>query len=158
MGHVFYHPKVKNSNTSVGQCVSKSNNPTREIVFDHPGPNCLQLTWHNMSPCLLIFGTKEKQMRKMFIILGEPILAGEQSQYSGMQFKIDQNRTYNMSTHSCLPSTCLPDWIPGNFALQHLHFLAVSGFHRGCTLGTLLATPPKVGVTVWYVKWYWHWV
>ena len=33
--------------------------------------------------------------------------------------------------HSCLPSICLPDWIQGNFALQHLDFLAVSGFHRG---------------------------
>ena len=39
-----------------------------------------------MSPCLLIFGTKEKKMRKMFINLCEPISAVEKSPYSGMQY------------------------------------------------------------------------
>ena len=39
-------------------------------------------------------------------------------------------------SHSCLQSTCLPNWNQGNFALQYYHLLA---FHSGCTLGTLLA-------------------
>ena len=40
IGHVFYHPKVKNSNIFFGQCVTKSKNPTGDTVFDHPAPNC----------------------------------------------------------------------------------------------------------------------
>ena len=42
-----------------------------------------------MSPCLLIFGTKEKKIRKMFINLCEPISAVEKSRYSGMQSSRD---------------------------------------------------------------------
>ena len=61
------------------------------------------------------------------------------------------HKLYKLWTDTCLPSTCLPDWIQGNIALQHLHCLAVSGFHRGCTLSTLLTTPKKVRVTVRYV-------
>ena len=33
---------MKNSNIFVGQCVPKSKNPTKDAVFDHPGPNCLE--------------------------------------------------------------------------------------------------------------------
>ena len=40
IGHVFYHPKLKNSNMFFGQCVPTSKNPTRDTVFDHPAPNC----------------------------------------------------------------------------------------------------------------------
>ena len=59
-----------------------------------------------MSPCLLIFGTKGKQMRNMFIILGEPILAGEQSRYSGMQCRQKRksfsfSNTQNLGTCQC---------------------------------------------------------
>ena len=53
-------------------------------------------------------------------------------------------KMWNMP-HSCLPSTCLPDWIPGNFAIQHLHLLAVSGFQRGRTFGY----PLKSGCNGW---------
>ena len=44
-----------------------------------------------------------------------------------------------MVKQSCLPSTCLPDWIQANFEFQHLHFLGIFGFHRGNTLDALLA-------------------
>ena len=33
---------------------------------------------------------------------------------------------------------------------------AISGFHKGCTLGTLLTTPPKVGVPVRHAQSYSH--
>ena len=42
------------------------------------------------------------------------------------------------------------------FEAKHFHLLAFSGFHRGCTLSPLLATPQKVGVTIRYVKYYFH--
>ena len=35
-------------------------------------------------------------------------------------------------------------------------FVAISNFHKGCTLGTLLATPPKVGVPVRHEQSYLH--
>ena len=43
---------------------------------------------------------------------------------------IFMSKNHITAVHSCLPSTCLPDWIQGEFALQHYHLLAVSGFHR----------------------------
>ena len=36
--------------------------------------------------------------------------------------------------------------IQANLRFNILFIFAISGLHKGCTLGTLLATPPKVGV------------
>ena len=62
------------------------------------------------------------------------------------------------AVHLHLTAVCLVHACQIEFEAKHVHLLAFSGFHRGCTLSTLLATPQKVGVTIRYVKYYFHWV
>ena len=69
-----------------------------------------------MSPCLLIFGTKEKKIRKMFINLCEPISAVEKSPYSGMQ------------SNNCI--MYLPGWLKGTSLTE----LAI---HKTCGTGMI---------------------
>ena len=52
----------------------------------------------------------------------------------------------------CITAVCIVlaagSEIQANLRFNIFSFFAISGFHKGCTLGTLLATPPKVGVPV----------
>ena len=63
-----------------------------------------------MSPCLLIFGTKEKKNRKMFINLCEPISAVEKSRYSGMQFIYFGYNLWKAQNSAAARSRWLPGW------------------------------------------------
>ena len=57
------------------------------------------------------------------------------------ELKYLQCEQYNM--HVTLVCLVLASQI--EFTDYHFYLSAFSGFHRGCTLGTLLATPPQSG-------------